>query len=162
MGRIFFESGALCLDMPAVYRFSINGADFSSEASAAWTHWGWCMPEEMVELINKNYGFHWSLRELIARFAYKAEDLEGTNNKPLLFLKVDLESYCFEAQKYDKFARLFSPKYKFLFPAGWAKNVLWALRNGCTHFKVVDNPAGRKPVRGLSACSEDGRAHYYA
>lgn len=160
MNRISFEHGALWPQMPSVYSFSVNGAEFSSDAPA-WTRWGWCRPEEMVELINKSYGFPWTLRDLLARFAYKVEDLEGTNNKPLLFLKVDLAGYFFEVQKYDRFSGLFSSGDVFCFPAGWAKNVLWALRMGCRQFKVIDNPAGRKPERGLCACSEDGRALYY-
>src|SRR5688572_11730085 len=79
--------------LATVYHFSLNGFH-SSGAWPSWARWGWCMPNEIVDVINRSYRFDWDIQEFFRRFAFSREALAETGRKfPLSLLIVQDKFY---------------------------------------------------------------------
>jgi hypothetical protein len=123
-----------------------------------WFRWGLCQLDEVVELINKQFGLQWTRRELLQRFAIPRE--RGRIKFPTGAYKYDLELiwigdtelhhtvYCINDLHYVEVWNL--PTYV---SSGWVRDVLWALYGTCTRAKRSWD--GHKV-----ACMEDGSLVY--
>lgn len=126
-----------------------------------WTlfSWGWCNLKETVSLVNKHYGSSWTRKEFLQRFAIPEEKglvrREHSSVPDLIML--------WETGEYEPtFGHHTSTDFHFLdrwheteayIPAGWTKDVLWALYGGCTRAILEDD----KKV----ACLENGTPVFF-
>ena len=151
--------------LPATYQFFCGerGLDhFIGKWNIKWQSWSWCDIDEMTTLINRRYKKSWDRRELISRFCFEHQEMRTTSNKngvpPMGFYVVDRnvgQFVLFRRQEASMVYFCSSVKQVFV-PAGWAKDVLWALFNGCTRFNVCHHDRGVE----LAACLENGDAIY--
>jgi hypothetical protein len=54
-----------------MYRFDldhVNGPGCKLRLTEPWHHWGWCRPEDVLQILNINYQFEWGLMDLFDRF----------------------------------------------------------------------------------------------
>lgn len=118
-----------------------------------WFRWGLCRLDEVVELINKQFGVRWTKKGLLKRFAIPKE--EGLIKTPtgmrydldLIWIgDTELHHAIYMRAHLKKVNSWTLPVYV---SSGWAKDIFWALTGYCTRAK-------RAPIGHKVACQEDG------
>jgi len=154
------------LDMPPIHR--VWGS------AEKWSRWGWCNLSLMASHINSHYGTSWDAPELISRFGLEKQTamrvkkfglriLEAHNptmHNDSIYAEFKLREYGLELlteyqNKKDQLPGLFAP-------AGWAKDVMWALSNGGRRLIMDKDPSDPMGNRKMVVVAyEDGSGIYY-
>jgi hypothetical protein len=111
-----------------------------------WTRWGWCKVSDVLELINREYKLRLKKRDLLTRFSYVQRDLQGkkagATRPAFAVLRTGPSGLRFTEYKPELLTVLERANEDFFVPAGWAKDVLWALYGGADHFEVQGESGG--------------------
>lgn len=137
----------LRLDFPTVYRIQSDEASLHSIDNPRWMKWGWCRASEMLGAINKHYGLKWNIEELLDRFALNRElvpKVKIGNKFGLRVLIVSENGQSIQVRNFSEviLRHILFSKPDFFVPAGWAKEVLWALYSGGRKLAVRDGVIG--------------------
>lgn len=152
--------------LPATYQFfgGERGLDyFIGKWNIKWQSWSWCNLDELIALINRTYRKSWDRREIMERFCFEHQEVRATSNKkhvpPMGFYIVDKNGGQFAPFRRQEASMVFycSNAKQVFVPAGWAKDVLWALYSECPRFRILP---GHGDEKVLSACWEDGEGVY--
>ena len=133
----------------------IRASEMSFDRHQSWRRWAWCDADDLLRLINATFKLHWSRRDLIRRFAIQGVPVMN-RRFPLSYLRHDeagFLTWCSYQHNWAHRIFLNQPSNRVYFPGGWAQDVLWALYQGCTSFRLER--------RALVACMEDGCPIYY-
>lgn len=153
--------------IPTTYQFlGERGLDhFVGNWNINWQAWSWCNLDDFVALINKVYRKTWGRREILLRFCFEHHEMRETSNKkhvpPMGFYVVDSNGGQFIrfCRQESCLAFYYSSTKRIYVPAGWTKDILWALYNDCTRFRIM--PPGNKDSKfNLVACEENGSGVY--
>lgn len=119
-----------------------------------WFRWGLCRLDEVVELINKQFGVRWTKKGLLQRFAIPREEGRikchgGCQRFDLDLLWIDNERIHHDVYHIKHLVLIDTVTSPAYVSSGWVKDIFWALYAHCTRAKRSSD--GHKV-----ACLEDG------
>jgi len=143
-------------------------------AGEPWMRWGWCYAQEMAGLINNHFNTNWDELELISRFGLQKQTAMQVHKFGLRILEVPNAAHhndCirgnFQLRNYNADLLLTYQGLKpqnppFWVPAGWAKEVMWALGNGGRRI-IMDKFPGDPPCqkKAVVVADEKGEGIFY-
>ncbi len=118
-----------------MYRFDlvhVNGSNCKKYLTQYWEHWGWCRPEEVLCMLNINYGFNWSLDEFFKRFLPFGAPRIDSHGHGLTVL-TPLERNRFRAS--NNYRHL---KPGVFLPVTWGNDLLFEVVNGARRYYIDD------------------------